>query len=105
MSKYYFGDALAEVCYSLDVHLDTMEMEGWDEMEIYEAIREVGVSHFWCKQYGVAEKDEFTCGGHCKFYKPRNGISGICTEWAYCYVKGNKLILKKDGSLINTNNK
>jgi len=97
MGKLYFQDSDSEMCYSLDYFIDLMIFENWEEMELHEAIREVGTYYFWCKIYGAAEKDGMTCDNHCKHYKPRNGKSGICKEWAYCYTRGNKITLTKKG--------
>ena len=87
--KYYFCEVFGdEFAYSKEVLIEKMKDEGLKEVEIREAIREVGSDYFFCKKFGeVGLKDENDkiCGKICDKYKPKNGKSGCCVYRGYCY--------------------
>ena len=97
MSKYYFSELDDEKCSTLSYILDQAEHEGLDEVEVIEAKRMVGLGHFYCQHYQeVCEQDGQTCGKvNCDHYLPRNGKSGLCKHWGWCYESvGKKFMLK-----------
>ncbi len=92
MAKLYFQDKNAEICEPKESILDMMRFEGYDELEVYEAKKDIGSDFFFCRDvWEVGEKGE--CGKQCKSYQPRNGKNGICKHNAPVYEHGEKITL------------
>ena len=97
--KFYFRDNESENCYSEDHFQFIMDVEGIDEIEVFEAIPAIiGGGVFWCKEHQFCGDDSRdTCGRfNCQQYEPRNGKNGRCrhhSEWLY--ESGEKVILKR----------
>jgi len=91
--KYYFDTVDAEICYTLDYHLDNAKMDKLSEIELFEAIPDKSIDYFYCKEYQTCGI-KGDCGKHCDEYEPRNKISGICKHKGVCYTPGDKLTFK-----------
>ena len=95
--KFYFHHNDSELCYTEEYFQDIMHDEGLKEIEVFDAIPEKIPGVFWCKHECFCGDDTAdTCGKQCKFYDPRNGVSGCCrhhTSWLRTH--GNKIILKR----------
>ena len=84
-TRFFFreGDAY---CYTLKSHLQYMIETHIEEMPVWLAKRETGVSHFFCKHFQeIGEKSDSDCGRMCEAYKPRNGKNGVCKNYGYTY--------------------
>ncbi|MCP4053273.1 MAG: hypothetical protein GY739_09420 [Mesoflavibacter sp.] len=90
MAKYYFYNKDSEMCYTLEYIKDKMRVDKLLEKEVYEAKREINSGHLFCKLDGVVYD---SCEG-CTSWKPRNGKSGCCVHWGYCYTHENKVTIK-----------
>lgn len=93
--KLYFKDVDAELCYTEDYFLESMDPDE-TEVEVLEAVHERIGGIFWCKEHGFCGDDtKETCGrDNCDQYEPRNKVSGCCmhhTHWLYTH--GDKVIL------------
>lgn len=102
MKKYYFCEQIDEgFCFTLDYFIRYMKEEEISEIEIVEAVRDVGSDYFYCKEFSeVGEKSEGGCGKFCESYLPRNGKNGICKHWGYVRSFGeSEYILKANGVL------
>ena len=81
--KLYFSVIDAEICYTLEYHLDNARMDSISEIELFEAIPDKDKEYFFCKaiqECGI----KGDCGKHCGEYEPRNGKSGICNHKGIC---------------------
>jgi hypothetical protein len=88
--KYYFKPHDDEFCYPLSVIKSEMEEDGIDQMTVTLAQREIDSDCFFCQYHQEALlKEDGTCGRHCEGYQPRNGNSGICRHWGFCYERTN----------------
>lgn len=101
MKKYYFCEQInEEMCFTIDYFLDEMKEDNIKQLEICEAVRDIGGEFFYCKAIGeVGEKSEGGCGKQCDLYEPRNGKNGLCKEWRHSRTYGKKYILTIDGNL------
>jgi hypothetical protein len=97
MAKKYFiaiGDPNEEegFCYELPYWYQYMQDNGILKLDVCEARVERGAGYFFCLE--VCECGEIgNCGKlNCDFYKPRNGKSGICKNYGYCYEPTDKKI-------------
>lgn len=106
MKKFYFCESINEkLCFTKDYFLEKMKERGLKELELTEAIIDIGGEFFFCKAIGeVGEKSEGGCGKECKLYEPRNGKSGICKEWRHSRTGGKSFILTIDSKLKEINN-
>jgi hypothetical protein len=103
MAKLYFSEFDQTFAYELYIALDEMKKRGLSECKVYPAILVNNVDHFYCKAFDLV-LDKFPvghfCGEKCDEYKPRNGKSGCCKHWGFCYTPGDEMILKRDGKLV-----
>ncbi len=98
MPKYYFQKN-DDNAYSMQYHLKYMKENNIEQMEVFEAIVERRLGYFFCKKLQeISEINNTTCGIRwCEYYKPRNGKSGICKNYGYCYDHGkSKIIYQKN---------
>lgn len=93
-NKFYFPDFEEDRCCTIDYILDEMRKRELTECKVAIAIRETRSDYFYCKAHGESgTKSDVGCGSECRFYEPRNGISGCCMHWGYCYVPGKEFML------------
>ncbi len=77
MEKYYFKNADDEHCRPLEFHLEIAKDEELNEIELFEAEKEIVEGMFFCK--AVEEQtEEGYCGKKCDEYSPKNGKTGMC---------------------------
>jgi hypothetical protein len=89
MAKYYFESQDSEMCYTLDYFLEKAEDEGYDKIELFEAVEDRGSGFLFCGAYD-AVAEEGSCGLKCKEYKPKNGRNGACIFRGKVYSLGEK---------------
>ena len=89
MEKYYFQKD-AEMCYTLQYHLDFMKENEIKEMEVFEAEIERGTGFFYCREFMQIGEIGEGCGKSCDKYSPRNGKSGICKHSGNVYEQTEK---------------
>jgi len=92
--KYYFQKH-DENCYPKQYHIDYMKVMGIDEMEIFEAKRELGTGFFFCKHFEEIGEVGESCGRQCEKYKPMNGKSGRCIHHGFVYEQTEKVTVLK----------
>jgi hypothetical protein len=101
--KMYFCDEIDEErAYTIDYFIEEMKDQQLTELKVYEAVRETKTEYFYCKSVmEVCSKspEGEQCGKECCDYKPRNGKSGICKHWGFCYTSGKAYKLTVDGKL------
>ena len=74
--KLYFENKDANICYSLQYHLERAKEEGLKEIELFEAIPSSEKEYIWCSELEtVGDKSE--CNKDCPYYKV-SGKSKIC---------------------------
>ena len=86
--KLYFPEFNEEMASPIDMIIEDMKEKELTECIVYYAERMVKTDFFYCKAIGEClEKPPQSdpCGSGCKDYKPRNGKSGCCKYWGYCY--------------------
>lgn len=103
--KLYFSNEIdEEMAYTKSFLIEEMKERGLSEINISEAIRELGTDYFFCKAVGeVGMRGEAyePCGKECKLYEPRNGKSGCCKHRGFCYVPSEEeLTLKINGDIL-----
>lgn len=102
--KLYFSDFDEEFANTIPVIIEEMKERGLSEINVSEAIRELGTDYFFCKAVGeVGMRGEAyePCGKECKLYEPRNGKSGCCKHRGFCYVPSDVgLTLKINGDIL-----
>jgi hypothetical protein len=86
MAKYYFQKD-AEMCYTLDDHIDQMRFNNIKEMVVYEAKIERGTGFFYCREFGEVGEVGESCGRLCDKYAPMNGKSGKCKHAGNVYMQ------------------
>ena len=91
MAKYYFRDKDDDRCYGIEAHLNYMQENNINKMEVFEAEREIKTDWFYCKFHqGIGTVGE-SCGkNECENYKPNNGKNGRCKYYGYVYTPTNK---------------
>lgn len=93
--KMYFRNQDSELCHCAEYFQDEMKDAGITEMEVFVAIPDKSLHHFWCKAISdVCLTEDYPCGNHCEDYEPCNGKSGKCRHKAHCYIQGEKFIIK-----------
>ena len=101
--KMYFCDEIDEErAYSIDYFIEEMKEQQLTELTVYEAVRETKTEYFYCKAVReVCSKppEGEPCGKECCDYIPRNGKSGICKHWGFCYTSGTAFTLTINGKL------
>ncbi len=99
-TQYYFGSKDDEICYDIEHFQANMVVDKVDTIEVFKAIPERISGVFWCKVFQEwGERNDYTCGKHCKEYDPRNGRSGCCKHYSnISYEAGEKVILKYTGN-------
>jgi len=96
LHKAWFISNLDDICIRISSHIEDMKQADLEEITLYLAERETGVSHFYCRELGfVGEKSEGGCGRECKHYAPRNGKSGACKHIGYTYDNTGRMFLLK----------
>ena len=66
-----------------------MKENDLSEITVFEAEKIRVDQYFYCKLYGMAERDNMTCGVKwCEKYQPRNGKSGCCKQIGHLYEIG-----------------
>ena len=96
MPKYYFSKQEQERCYTLDYWKQYLIDNGLNEIELYEAVRDTGSGHFYCKEFCEVGISGEGCGKECDKYTPNNGKNGRCKHFGYCYeITDNKFTLKR----------
>ena len=74
--KLYFENEDANICYSLQYHLERAKEEGLKEIELFEAIPSKEKDYIWCSELEtVGDKSE--CNKDCPYYTI-SGKSKIC---------------------------
>jgi hypothetical protein len=94
--KLYFTNNLLEedFCYTLEKIKKEAKKKGLNQIEIFEAEKEIGSDAFFCNKYSeIMGKGFGYCGKECNFYQPRNGKSGICKHNKPTYLKTNKKLI------------
>ena len=83
--KLYFEKGNQDKCYPLSHFKKAMEVDGINEMTLFEAKRYLDNVYFWCKHHSeFAEKGQ--CGvDWCSGYRPNNGKNGRCKHYGYLY--------------------
>jgi hypothetical protein len=102
MKKYYFSDLDEEMAYTKEYLINEMKERNLTELNVSLAEREIGVDYFFCKAVGeVGSKppEGEPCGKECENYEPRNGKSGCCRHWGFCYEPGKEFVLNINGKL------
>lgn len=92
---FYFSTESAEddFCYNLDYWKEYMADNQLIQIELYKAVRSVGIGFFFCREYmGVFESGQ-SCGKLCDKYSPNNGKNGICRHYGYCYEPSDEKLL------------
>ena len=83
--KMYFIDAF-DYSMSESAIREYMSENGLIEISAAEAIPTKVHGFFYCKIYGVGDKDEQSCGDlWCGHYEPRNGKRGMCKHQGKLY--------------------
>jgi len=101
--KYYFKND-DEPCYTLSYWLEYTHENNISEMEVFEAKKDIGSGHFFCKEFSQHGTVGDTCGRLCDKYNPRNGKKGICKHHRYTYECGKSIILKLNKKSNGNNN-
>lgn len=91
--KFYFRNADAEICYTLEYHLSNAKDEKITTIDLYVAIPDKDPHIFFCKAVQQCAETG-CCGSHCEQYKPKNGKSGMCLHKGRCYLHGEKVTFK-----------
>ncbi len=90
MSKYYFRKN-EENCYKIEAHLDYMQENNINKMEVFEAKREKATGYFFCKYHLEVGEVAQSCGKQwCENYVPNNGKNGRCKHYGYVYEQTDK---------------
>lgn len=92
--KYYFKNANAEECYSLNHFKDEMAFDRITEMTVFEAIQEKANGYFYCNFYNEIGEVGQSCGKQCIRYSPRNNRKGICKQYRRLYIHGKQITIK-----------
>jgi hypothetical protein len=88
--KYYFAEDEPEVCYTLEDHRESMEINDLEELKLFEAKTQKVDGFMWCRAIDdVGETGE--CGKQCEHYEPKNGKSGMCRNQGKLYEATNKV--------------
>jgi len=95
MAKFYFLRHNEDVCYQIGYWKEYMADNELKEIELYEAKRETGSGHFFCKEFQEIGDVGEGCGRFCDKYKPNNGKNGRCKHYGYCYEPTDKKIILK----------
>lgn len=91
-----------ERAFTVDYFIEEIKEQQLSELTLFEIVRETKIEYFFCKAIReVCSKppEGDPCGKGCCNYKPRNGKSGICKHWGYCYTSGKEYKLTADGKL------
>ncbi len=93
--KLYFRTEDSELCHPIDYFKDEMKDGGILEMEVFEAVKDKSLHHFWCKVIDevCSKDDDVTCGKDCEDYSPCNGKSGRCRHKTHCYIHGERVLI------------
>ena len=96
---FFYKDLYHRNCYELSYYLEKSKDAG-SEFHIVGA--KIMYSHdgFYCSELDeVGLKSESECGSGCKFYKPRNNVSGRCRFSDNCYEPNNNIYLVSNGEI------
>ncbi len=101
IEKLYFENEDAETCQPLKYFFQEADEEGLSKITLNPAVREKGKSNFfWCSEIGLCgEKGDLGCGKECRFYKPRNGKSGICAHSQKPYFHADEVTFVKTNNI------
>lgn len=103
--KIYFSEMDDEFCHPIPYLLKEMEDRELTETKVHSAKVDYDSDYGWCKAFSVPlEKRESGCGKECKHYEPRNGKSGCCKEYGYCYLPDQEYTLNINGKLTKNVN-
>lgn len=94
MKKLYFQKS-DENCYSKEYHLEYMQENNIQQMELFESKVETGNGMFFCKHFFEIGEVNGTCGKICEAYAPRNGKNGRCRHSGHTYEQTEKSIILK----------
>lgn len=99
--KYYFAEGLEEEgCLRKNDWEDYIKFNEIKEVKLIEAKIEYNTEYFYCSMlHETGLKDEGTCGTICKYYMPRNKVSGRCIHSKNCYTETDKTIILKNKTL------
>ena len=99
----YFTSRDEELCYPKSYFEAIMDYEGWNEMTVYKAKKQLVKGFFYCKHFEMmGEKSEGWCGRECKAYAPRNGKNGCCKHYSLKFYEPSDetLIIRKKNDSI-----
>ena len=85
----YFSTG-AELCYKLEYHIKTAKDNGFNVVELFEAVPDSVPGFFFC-QAALECSEEGACGKSCLDYAPKNGKSGMCRHKKGFYSPGKLL--------------
>jgi hypothetical protein len=103
--RKFFMEHDEDYCYPLTSVLQTMKEYEHEEVVVILAEREKNADAFFCKFHDECGYRGEGCGKECEGYSPRNGISGICNHYGYCYEPTEqRFILKSTGELCVCDN-
>jgi len=94
--QYFIKDSI--ISSSKSEIIEYMKDNNLSELVVFEAKNIKVDQYFYCKLYGMAERDNMTCGVKwCNKYEPRNGKSGCCKQIGFLFETG------KEITIINKN--
>ena len=101
MKSLYFCMSIdEEKIYSIPTLISEMKERQLSEVNICKAVREVKSDYFYCKAIGEVFIKESSCGKECDIYEARNGKSGCCKHYGFCYEPSDKnYVLNINGKL------
>ena len=93
MKQYFIKDDLFSK--SKEQVITYMKKNHISELTVFEAEKIRVEQFFYCKLFGMSERDGMTCGARlCKKYDPRNGKSGCCKNIGSLFDYGKEVIFK-----------
>lgn len=93
MKQYFIKDDLFSK--NKQQVLAYMKKNNISELKVYEAEKIRVEQFFYCKLFGMSERDGMTCGFKlCKDYEPRNGKSGCCKNIGHLLDYGKEVTFK-----------
>lgn len=102
MKNNYFSKLNEELALSKSDIIDLMKESGLSEMDVFLPKRVEDADVFFCRavnQVGIKGNGYDECGKWCVDYKPKNGKSGCCMHYGFCYEPGEPFLLRIDGKI------